>query len=143
MNIALDDLFINRTGLTISADYYTDFNSDRSSLGADLHYFLLPLGSYINFAPMVGYRYLENDNYDNDGINLGIRLMLALSRTGAADISLSQSFFSPGNDQEVGIFSVSVGYGITSNLRLATEFELQNLPQEQDQRLGLNLEWLL
>ena len=143
INIALEDIFINRTGLTISADYYTDFNSDRLSIGADLHYFLFPLGNYINLAPMLGYRYLENDNYSQDGINLGMRLMLALSRTGAADISLAQSFFSPGSDQEVGILSLSVGYGITSDIRLSTEFELQNYPQEQDKRLGINLELLL
>ena len=62
INLALEDIFINRTGLTISADYYTDFNSDRSSVGADLHYFLFPLGSHINLAPMLGYRYLENNN---------------------------------------------------------------------------------
>ena len=106
INLALEDLFINRTGLTISTDYYTDFNSDRSSLGADLHYFILPLGSWINLAPMLGYRYLKNDNYDNDGMNLGIRLMLALSRPGAADISFTQSFLSPGMAQEVGIFFI-------------------------------------
>ncbi len=143
INIALEDLFVNRTGLTVSADYYTDFNSDRNSIGADLHYFLFPLGNNINLAPMLGYRYLESGNYSQDGINLGIRLMLALSRTGAADISLAQTFFSPGSDQEVGILTLSIGYGITSNIRLSTEFELQNYPQQQDQRIGLNLEWLL
>ena len=143
INLALEDIFINRTGLTISADYYTDFNSDRSSVGADLHYFLFPLGSHINLAPMLGYRYLENNNYARDGINLGIRLMLALSRPGAADISLAQSFFSPGSDEEVGILALAVGYGVTSNIRLSTEFELQNYPQEQDKRIGINLEWLL
>ena len=143
INIALEDLFVNRTGLTVSADYYTDFNSDRNSIGADLHYFLFPLGNNINLAPMLGYRYLESGNYSQDGINLGIRLMLALSRTGAADISLAQTFFAPGSDQEVGILALSIGYGITSNIRLSTEFELQNYPQQQDQRIGLNLEWLL
>ena len=143
INIGVEDIFIKRTGFTISADYYTDFNSDRSSIGTDLHYFLLPLGGHINLAPMLGYRYLENGDYDQDGVNLGIRLMLALSRTGAADVSLAQSFFAPGTDQEVGIFSLAVGYGVTSNLRLATDFELHNFPQERDTRLGLNLEWLL
>ncbi len=143
INLALEDIFINRTGLTISADYYTDFNSERSSVGADLHYFLFPLGSHINLAPMLGYRYLQNNNYAHDGINLGIRLILALSRPGPADISLAQSFFSPGSDEEVGILALSVGYGVTSNIRLSTEFELQNYPQEQDKRIGINLEWLL
>ena len=92
---------------------------------------------------MLGYRYLQNNNYAHDGINLGIRLILALSRPGAADISLAQSFFSPGSDEEGGILALSVGYGVTSNIRLSTEFELQNYPQEQDKRIGINLEWLL
>lgn len=42
--------------------------------------------------------------------------MLALSRTGAADISLAQSFISPGGDQEVGITSISAGYTVFSNI---------------------------
>ncbi|MFM2311492.1 MAG: hypothetical protein RLZZ04_768, partial [Cyanobacteriota bacterium] len=46
--------------------------------------------------------------------------MLAFSRTGAGDVSLSQSYISPGGSEEVGITSLSVGYAVTSKLRLST-----------------------
>ncbi len=143
INIALEDVFISNTGLTISADYYTAFNSDRLSVGANLHYFLFPLGSYINLAPLVGYRYIQTNDYSSDGVNLGLRLILALSRTGAADLSLSQSFVSLGSQEEVGITFLSVGYAFTSHLRFSTDIEWQNSPVNKDNRFSFNLEWLL
>lgn len=143
INFGIEDLFIDRTGLTISADYQTSFNGDRLATGADLHYFLFPLGGYVNFAPLVGYRYVQSNDFNTDGVNVGVRLMLALSRTGAADVSLSQSFISPGGNNEVGLTSLSVGYAFTSNLRLSTDLELQNSRQDKDNRVGINLEWLL
>ncbi len=143
INIALEDVFISNTSLTISANYYTAFNSDRVAVGANLHYFLFPLGSYINFAPLVGYRYIQSNDHSSDGINLGLRLILALSRTGAADLSLSQSFVSLGSKEEIGITALSVGYAFTSHLRLSTDIELQNSPINKDNRFSLNLEWLL
>lgn len=142
INFGVEDIFIGRTGLTISADYQTAFNGDRNAVGTDLHYFLLPLGNYLNFAPLVGYRYVQSNDFFTDGVHLGIRLMLALSRTGAADISFSQSFISPGGDSEVGITSLSAGYAVTSHLRLATDFELQNSKENEDTRAGINIEWL-
>lgn len=142
IKIAIEDIFLERTGLTISADYQTSFNSDRINTGADLHYFLFPLGGLVNLAPVVGYRYVQRDEFNTDGLNLGLRLMLALSRTGAADISLSQSFLSPGSNQEVGLFSVAVGYSITSRLRLSTAWELQNSRQEKDNSVGIGLQYL-
>lgn len=142
INFSVEDIFIARTGLTISADYHTAFNGDRAAAGADLHYFLFPLGGYVNFAPLVGYRYVQSNDFNTDGVRLGIRLMLALSRTGAGDISLAQSFISPGGNEEVGITSLAIGYGITSRLRLASEFELQNSQEAEDTRLGIGLEWL-
>jgi hypothetical protein len=143
INFGIEDLFIDRTGLTISADYQTSFNGDRLATGADLHYFLFPLGGYVNFAPLVGYRYVQSNDFNTDGVNLGVRLMLALSRTGAADLSVSQSFISPGGNNEVGLTSLSVGYAVTSNLRLSTDLELQNSREDKDNRVGINLEWLL
>ena len=143
INLGIEDIFINRTGLTISADYQSAFNGDRNAVGADLHYFLLPLGNYINIAPLVGYRYLQSNDFNTDGLHVGLRVMLAFSRTGAGDISLSQSFISPGGNEEVGITSLSVGYGVTSKLRLSTDLEWQNSIEDNDSRAGVNLEWLL
>ena len=129
--------------LTVSADYQFAFNGDRNAVGADLHYFLLPLGKYINIAPLVGYRYVQSNDFNTDGLHLGLRLMLSLSRTGAGDISLSQSFISPGSNEEVGITSLSVGYAVTDQLRLSTDLEWQNSIEDRDSRAGVNLEWLL
>ncbi|MBE9042905.1 hypothetical protein IQ255_00545 [Pleurocapsales cyanobacterium LEGE 10410] len=143
INVGIEDIFIERTGLTISTDYQTAFNGDRLAVGADLHYFLLPLGNYVNFAPLVGYRYFQSNDFNTDGLHLGLRLMLAFSRTGAGDISLSQSFVSPGGNEEVGITSLSVGYAVTSKLRLSTDLEWQNSIEDNDNRAGINLELLL
>lgn len=142
INLGIEDIFIDRTGLTISADYQTAFNGDRAAFGADLHYFLFPLGNYVNIAPLVGYRYVQSNNFNTDGLHLGLRLMLVFSRTGAGDISLSQSFISPGGSEEVGITSLSAGYAVTSQLRLSTDLEWQNSIENNDSRAGINLELL-
>ena len=140
LNVGFEDIFIGRTGLTLSADYQTAFNGERNAVGADLHYFLLPLGNYINFAPLVGYRYVQSNDFFTDGVHLGGRLMFSFSRTGGGDISLSQSFISPGGSEEVGIISLSTGYAVTSHLRLSGDIERQNSIEDQDSRFGLNLE---
>jgi hypothetical protein len=142
INLGVEDIFIKRTGLTISADYQSAFNSDRNAYGADLHYFVLPLGNYFNLAPLVGYRYVQSNDFNTDGLHLGLRLMLAFSRTGGGDISLSQSYISPGGSEEVGITSLSVGYAVTSKLRLSTDLEWQNSIEDHDSRAGINLELL-
>ena len=126
IHLGVEDIFIGRTGLTLSLDYQAAFNGDRTAVGTNLHYFLFPLGSYVNVAPLVGYRYVQSNDFSSDGINIGARLMLALSRNGAADISLAQSFVSPGNGDEVGITRLAVGYAITHHLRLSTDLEQQN-----------------
>jgi hypothetical protein len=141
-NVGVEDVFLGRSGLTVSADYQATFKGNRESVGADLRYYVRPLGSYVNFAPQVGYRYIETGNYSTDGVNVGARLMLALSRTGAADVSLTQSFVSPGSSNEVGITTLSVGYAVTRNLRLATDIQKQNSREAKDSRVGIVLEWM-
>lgn len=141
-NVGVEDVFIGRTGLTLSGDYHQSFNGKRESVGTDLRYYVLPLGSYINLAPQVGYRYVETGNFSTDGINVGARLMLVLSRTGAADVSLTQSFVSPGSSEEVGMTTLSLGYAVTRNLRLSTDIQKQNSTEEKDSRVGVVLEWM-
>ena len=141
-NVGVEDVFIGRTGLTVSGDYQRSFNGKRESYGTDLRYYVLPLGSYVNFAPQVGYRNLTTGNFSTDGVNVGARLMLALSRTGAADVSLTQSFVSPGSRDEVGITTLSFGYAVTHNLRVSTDIQKQNSREEKDSRVGIVLEWM-
>lgn len=87
VNVGVEDVFIGRTGLTVSSEYQAVFNGDasgkdfvlRTGWGADLRYYVRPLGSYVNVAPVVGYRHLETNQYSTDGVNLGLRLLLVLS----------------------------------------------------------------
>jgi hypothetical protein len=141
-NVGVEDVFIGRTGLTVSGDYQTAFNGQRSAYGADLRYYVLPLGSYVNIAPVVGYRHLETTRYSTDGVNVGAKLLLVLSRTGAADVSLTQTWVSPGSSEEVGLTTLSAGYALTHNLRLSTDIQKQNARQHKDSRVGLVLEWM-
>jgi len=142
VNVGVEDVFIGRTGFTVSGEYQATFNGERQAYGGDLRYYVRPLGSYINVAPVVGYRHLETDEYSTDGVNLGARLLLVLSRGGAADISLTQSWVSPGTDEEVGLTTLSVGYAVTRNLRLSTDIQRQNSPESKDSRVGIVLEWM-
>ncbi len=137
--LGIEDIILGRSGLTLNADYSQSFEGDRSSYGLDLRYYVRPLGSYINVSPIVGYRSIESDPIHSDGLNIGGRALFALSRTGAADIALSQTWVNPGRSNEVGITTVSVGYAVTTNLRLATELQNQN----GRDRWGLSLEWIL
>lgn len=139
INITVDDIFIGKTGLTISGDYQTSFGR-RDAGGVNLQYYLLPLGNYINVAPMLGYRSISTNNYSESGVNIGGKLLFPLSRTGASDISLSHSFISPGEDNEVGITTLSLGYAITKNIRLATKIERQNSQVKNDNQIGVMFE---
>lgn len=141
-NVGVEDAFIWRSGLTVSGEYQATFEGDRNAWGADLRYYVLPLGGYFNIAPVVGYRNLKTDRYSTDGVNLGARLLLVLSRGGAADISLTQSWVAPGTDDEIGLTTLSVGYALTHNLRLSTDIQKQNARQRKDSRVGIVLEWM-
>lgn len=138
-DIQLKDLFLGNTGLTFNTDYQATFDSDHNSFGLELHYFMLPLGSRLNLAPVVGYRTLKQARFETDGINLGLRLLLVLSRTGAAEVSLSQNWIAPGGATETGLLKLETGYSLTSQISLTTSWQRQNSPSSQDNifRIGL------
>ncbi|MGK7941658.1 MAG: hypothetical protein AB4062_16205 [Crocosphaera sp.] len=141
INVSVHDIFIGRTGLTISGDYETSFGK-RDAGGVNLQYYLLPLGYYVNVAPVVGYRSISTNNYSEDGVNIGGKVIFPLSRSGAADLSFSQTFISPGEDDEVGVTNVSFGYAITKTIRIATEIEKQNSRVKKDSQFSVILEWM-
>lgn len=141
-NLAVDDLFFGRSGLSASANYNSVFNGNRSAYGVDAQYYLLPLGGYINVTPLVGFRHLQTDKYSRDGLNLGAKLMLVPSRGGGADIALSQSWVGLGSNTETGLTTLSVGYAITNNLRLSTDIQQQNAKENYDSRVGFGVEWM-
>ena len=142
VHLSIEDVFAGRSGLTLSADYQTAFNGSREAWGADLRYYIRPLGSVINVAPAVGYRHLTTTRYTMDGVHVGLRLLLVPSRTGAADLALTQSWVAPGSEAEVGLTTLSFGYALTHNLRLSTDLQKQNSRFRSDSRVGIGLEWM-
>jgi hypothetical protein len=139
-HVGVEDVFIGKTPLTVSADYHG--GEDRSAWGADLHYYVRPLGKRINVAPVVGYRHLKTPQYSTDGVNVGARLLVVLSRGGGADMALTQTWVAPGSDAVVGLTRLSFGYALTHNLRLSTDIERQTAYDRQDSRVGIGLEWM-
>ena len=135
------DFFLGETGLSISGDFQTSFTK-RDAGGISLQYYLLPLGYYLNISPVLGYRTISTNKYSEDGLNIGGKLIFALSRSGASDISIIQTFLSPGNVDEVGITNLSFGYAITPNMRLSTEIEKQNSRIKKDSQISILLEWI-
>jgi hypothetical protein len=142
LNIGVEDIFVGQSRLTLSGDYQWAFEGEYTSYGADLHYYLRPLGRYINIAPLVGYRHLQTNEYSTDGVNVGARLLFVLSRGGAADIAITQSWVAPGTAEEVGLTTLSIGYAVTQNLRLSTDVQKQNSRHSKDNRVGIGLEWM-
>lgn len=139
--IAVEDWFIGHLPLTVSADYQQNYRGDRQAYGADLHYYVLPLGGYFNVAPTVGYRAAKSAEYYHvNGANVGVRLRFVPSRTGAADLTLDQSWV-VGDSQGLSITQLNLGYAIAPDLRLSTDFEWQNTADKDDSRVGINLEW--
>lgn len=140
--LGVEDILLERSGFTVSGDYQRTFEGDREIYGADLRYYIFPLGSYVNLAPVVGYRSVEMDDFNGDGLEVGLRVLLALSRTGAADLGLTQTWVSPGEVDEVGITTLSLGYALTRQLRLSTDLQRYGSPAGEEARLGLGLEWM-
>lgn len=140
--LGVEDIFLGQTGLTLSADYQGYPNREHSSWGGDLRYYLLPLGNALNVAPVFGYRSLNSDLDQTNGLNVGVRLQLVASRTGAADLALTQTWLAPRSDREVGLTTLSFGYAVTQQLRLSTDIQQQNARQSKELRIGLNLEWM-
>lgn len=139
--LGVEDLYLGGRW-AIRGDLQMGFDNRRTGLGADLLYYLRPLGHYVNVSPLVGYRHIRTGSWATGGVNVGAQAVLALSRGGAADLTLRQSFVSPGaGDREVGIGTLGVGYGITPRQRLAVEFQWERSTVKKDSRVGLFWEW--
>jgi hypothetical protein len=139
---AVDDVFFGRSGLSASANYNASSTGKRTAYGADLQYYLLSLGNYLNVTPLVGFRHLETDKYSRDGLNLGVKFMVVPARGGGADVALSQSWVGLGSATETGLSTLSVGYALTEHLRLSTDIQQQNAKENYDSRIGFGVEWM-
>ncbi len=137
---SVKEVLLNRSGLALNADYHGRGN--RSSYGIEANYYVLPLGGYFNLAPVVGYRKIDTDAYQRDGVNVGAKILLVPARGGGGDIALQQTWLNVGTAEEVGISSISTGYALTNQLRLSGEIQWQNSREIQESRVGIGLEWM-
>lgn len=141
-HLAVDDVFFGRGGFSASANYNSSSSGNRTAYGVDAQYYLLPLGNYLNVTPLVGFRHLQTDKYNRDGLNLGVKVMIAAARGGGADVALSQSWVGFGSPTETGLTTLSVGYALTEHLRLSTDIQQQNAKENYDSRVGFGIEWM-
>ncbi len=141
--VGLEDLHLDRTPITFSADYRTNGTGQSRNWGADLHYQLNNLGAVVNLAPTIGYRQLTLNNQTTNGINVGLRTRLNLSRGGGADITFDQSWVAPDSDREAGMTKLSFGYAVTTNVRISTDWQRQQTRRSREDQWGIALEWMI
>ena len=139
----VEDLFVGRSPLTVSGSYQTEFSGRESEIQANLRYYVLPLGSYWNISPIIGYRQFNQlDRPQISGLDLGLQGILVLSPH-SSDLRLSHTFTSPTGNLEMSKTSLSSSYAITNNLRLGTKIEWRRSPLIYDSRVGFLLELAL
>ncbi len=142
-SLGVEDLFIKDSlPLTFSAEGNSTFDGDRHQFAARANYYLLPLGSRVNIAPTLGYQTFSGEGYDRDGLEVGGKIQLNLSRSGASTISISQQFVNLSGDDEMGITTLGAGYAFAEHLRLATEIQKHNSTAAKESRVGIFLEFL-
>ena len=141
VKVGFEDIFIVDK-LTLRGEYEKAFNNSFENYGADFNYYLLPLGGYLNFSPVIGYRDLHTSDYSSSGANLGIKLLLVLSRGGAADIAFTRSWVSLGTAEEVALTKLSASYAVTNNLRFSTELGQQKANGFRNRQVGFFIEWM-
>ncbi len=137
---SVKEVLLDRSGIALNADYHGRGN--RNSYGVEANYYVLPLGGYLNVAPVVGYRKIDTDAYQRDGVNVGAKILLVPARGGGGDLALQQTWLKVGTAEEVGISSISTGYALTNQLRLSGEIQWQNSREIQESRVGIGLEWM-
>ena len=137
VNLGVEDIFLGDR-LTLSGDYQS---GNRPTYGAELRYYLLPLGNYVNVAPVVGYRQINSQDLTASGVRVGGRLQVVLSRPSAADFALSQTWVAPGSSQEIAITNLALGYAVTRNLRVGTQWQLESRGGKSDRRWGVFFEF--
>jgi hypothetical protein len=143
LDVGIEDAFIGKTPLTLSGGYQQEFSGKESSWDANIRYYMLPLGSYYNFAPQVGYRQLNlYGQPSTSGLDLGLQGILVLSPR-SADLKLSHTFTDPGGNNETSTTSVFASYAISRQWRLGSNIQWRRSPSRSDTRVGFVLEWAL
>jgi len=139
----VEDLFVGQSPFTISGAYQGEFSGRESELQANLRYYLFPLGSYWNVAPIAGYRQFNQfARSPVSGLDVGLMGILVLSPR-SSELRLSHTFTSPNGDLELSTTTLSTSYALSRNLRLGTKIEWRRSPIVYDSRVGFLLELAL
>ncbi len=139
----VEDLFVGQSPLTVNGSYQTEFSGRESELVANIRYYVLPLGSYWNISPIVGYRQFNQlDRPQISGLDVGLQGILILSPR-SSDLRLSHTLTSPSGNLEMSTTTLSTSYAISNNLRLGTKIEWRRSPLVYDSRVGFLLELAL
>jgi hypothetical protein len=140
IDVGVEDIFVGQSRFTASGSYQTEFSGRESGFDANLRYYVLPLGSYFNIAPQVGFRQLDVLNQPTiSGVDLGLQGILVLSPH-SADLRLGQTFTAPGSNVELSITSLSASYALTKQMRLGSKIEWRRSPNFSDSRVGFVME---
>lgn len=143
ISVGIEDLFFQKAfPLTLSAEGQTTFAGDRTAVATRTNYYLLPLGNRFNIAPTVGYQTFSGEDYEREGLEVGAKLQLNLSRSGASTISLSQQFVNIATPEEMGVTTLNAAYALTRHWRVATEFQKHNSTAAKESKVGFFLEWM-
>lgn len=143
LELGIEDIFIGKLPVTFNANVQTELSGRESEINANFRYYLLPLGSYWNVAPVVGYRQFNQfERPQISGLDVGVQGILVLSPQ-SSDLRLSHTFTSPQSNLEMSITTLSSSYALTNNLRLGTKIEWRRSPIIYDSRVGFLLELTL
>ncbi|MEO1131420.1 MAG: hypothetical protein AAFX40_01795 [Cyanobacteria bacterium J06639_1] len=127
--------------ISLSGNYRRAWDgSDDVEYGAALRYFVAARGSYMNFGPQLGYRYLDRGRRSFDGITYGLFGTVSLA-PGAADLTWSYRFLEPQTSSETTLVTVTTAYALSRSLRIAAQYNWWKSPVEKDSSLGVLLEW--
>ncbi len=142
-SVGLSDLqLLNR--VTLSGDYRQGLDQpDNQQYGSALRYFLAPSGSFINVAPQIGYRRVDQSDRTLSGIQYGAYLLFAPA-SGAADITISYLLLDPVEEQEgwATIADITAAYALSPSIRLAGRYRWQNSTIDKERTFGVVLEWV-
>lgn len=132
--------------LTVSGDYRRGFEGGEGSserqFGSALRYYLAPLGSLVNVAPVVGYRQVEGLDQTLRGVELGAHAVL-IPAPGAADLTLSYTWISPSADQPTATLAqVTSAYTLTPSIRVGARYRRFSYAGDPDTSFGMIVEWI-
>ncbi len=140
LDLGIEDVFIGSSPVTLSGSYQTLFPTLESSFDLKARYYVLPLGSYFNIAPQVGYRQLNAlDARSVSGVEVGLQGILVLSPR-SADLRFSHGFTNFATDSELSITAVTASYALGRNLWVGSKIEWRRSPIQSDSRVGIMLE---